>query len=93
LLDRSLLTAPAPGLPTDYWLVHCHSACANAANWSEAHVAGPFDLETAPFAGGYGLGDYQGLASFGNTFVPVFIQTNSGNTANRTDVFATTSGP
>ncbi len=86
----------APGVPTDYWLVHCHAAssdCTNPANWAEVHVAGSFDIEIAPVARGLFLGDYQGLASFGNTFVPFFIQTNTGNTSNRTDAFATTAGP
>ncbi len=84
---------PTAGVPTDYWVVHCHTDCTNPANWSETHLAGPFDIETAPFAGGYFLGDYQGLTSFGNTFRPFFIQTNSGNTANRTDAFITNVGP
>jgi len=38
-------------------------------------------------------GGDEGLATIGNTFVPVFMQANSGNTANRTDVFETTAGP
>ena len=84
---------PAPGVPTDTWFLHCHSGCTNPANWSEVHVAGPFDMETAPFARGFFVGDYEGLASFGNTFVPFFIPANSGNTANRTDAFFTTAGP
>lgn len=84
---------PAVGVPTDYWFIHCHGSCTNPANWSETHVAGPFDMETAPFARGFFLGDYEGLASVGNTFLPFFIQTNSGNTANRTDAFFTTVGP
>jgi hypothetical protein len=29
----------------------------------------------------------------GNTFVPFFIQANTGNTSNRTDAFFTTVGP
>ena len=84
---------PAPGVPTDYWFLHCHGTCTNPANWSEVHVAGPFDMETAPFSRGFFVGDYEGLASFGNTFVPFFVQTNTGNTANRTDAFATFVGP
>lgn len=84
---------PAPGLPTDYWLIHCHANCTNPANWSETRVAGPFDMETAPFAVGYFVGDYEGLTSVGNSFVPLFVQANSGNTSNRTDVFATTVSP
>ena len=83
----------AQGVPTDYWVVHCHSICTAPANWSETHVAGPFDIETSPFVGGYFLGDYQGLASSGNEFKPFFIQTNTDNTANRTDAFIRTVGP
>ena len=28
----------APGLPTDMWFTHCHSACTDPANWSETHA-------------------------------------------------------
>jgi hypothetical protein len=84
----------AAGVPTDYWLTRCPSNstdCTNAAGWSETHVAGSFDIETAPISRGYFLGDYEGLTTVGsdfNTFLPFFIQTNTGNTANRTDAFA-----
>ncbi len=81
-----------PGtLPTDYFIVHSHDGGATFGD--EAHVAGPFDMKTAPRAGGFFVGDYEGLATIGNTFIPVFVQANSGNTANRTDVFETTAGP
>jgi len=85
------------GVPTDYWIVHCHANCANAANWGdEAHLGGPFDIEQAPAARGpfgFFLGEYEGLTSVGNTFRPVFIQVNNGNASNRTDVFGTTVSP
>jgi len=84
---------PAAGVPTDYWFIHCHGACTDPANWSETHVAGPFDMETAPVARGFFVGDYEGLTSSGNGFLPLFIQTNLGNTANRTDAFFTPVGP
>jgi hypothetical protein len=88
---------PAPGLSTDYWFVHCHAAtqdCTNASNWSsETHVAGPFDMETAPDAAGYFVGDYEGLARSGNAFVAFFAMANGGNLANRTDIFASTLHP
>src|SRR5439155_8809932 len=77
----------APGLPTDYWLVHCHSACTDPASWSETHVAGPFDMETAPVARGFFVGDYEGLATIGGSFLPFLVQTNSGHTNNPTDLF------
>ena len=44
-------------------------------------------------AGGYFLGDYQGLGNVGNAFAPFFAATNSGNTANPTDIFFTTASP
>ncbi len=83
---------PASGVPTDYWIIHCHAICTNPANWSETHVAGDFNIEIAPVARGLFLGDYEGLATIGNTFVPFFIQTNSNpvDLTNRTDAFSTT---
>ncbi len=87
---------PAAGVPSDYWLTRCQSAsmdCTNPADWSETHVAGSFDIEAAPISRGYFLGDYEGLTAVGsdfNTFLPFYVQANTGNTANRTDVFAAT---
>jgi hypothetical protein len=85
---------PATGLTTDYWFVHCHAAtqdCTNAANWSsDTHVGGPFDMETAPDAAGYFVGDYEGLARAGNSFVAFFAAANDGNLTNRTDIFEST---
>ena len=66
------------------------------STWQESHVAGPFDFATAPFAVGLFLGDYQGLTSIGNTFVPFYVITNAASPTNLTDVFATlvtASGP
>ena len=51
---------PAPGLPTDVWLAHSHDG---GATWTEQHVYGPFDMENAPVARGWFLGDYMGLAA------------------------------
>jgi hypothetical protein len=90
-----------PGVPTDYWIVHCHAAtadCSNAANWGdEARLStASFDIEQAPSARGpfgFFLGDYEGLTSNGNNFLPVFIQVNNGNSSNRTDAFFTTIKP
>ena len=60
----------------------------DGARWTEHRISPTFDLATAPVARGYFLGDYQGLASADNVFVPVYVRTNSGDAANRTDVFA-----
>ncbi len=90
-----------PGVPTDYWIVHCHplggTTCAEAADWGNGARLSPasFDIEQAPAARGpfgFFLGDYEGLANIGSDFLPVFIQVNNGNSANRTDVFATIVG-
>jgi Neuraminidase (sialidase) len=78
-------------LPTDYWVLYSHDG---GTTWGhEAHIAGPFDMKTAPVARGFFVGDYEGLSSFSNTFVPFFVKTNSGNTSNRTDAFFTTATP
>ena len=87
-----------PGVPTDYWIVHCHNNCSDATNWGDEARLSPasFDIEQAPAARGpfgYFLGEYEGLANIGNRFLSVFIQVNNGNSANRPDVFGTTSGP
>jgi hypothetical protein len=78
-------------LLADNFVVHSHNG---GATWSEARITPTsFDMDTAPFARGLFLGDYQGLAHTGTTFKSLFVKTNSGNTANRTDVFATTITP
>jgi hypothetical protein len=65
---------PVPGLPTDQWFVHCHPStdCTDPASWSESHVFGPFNLENAATAGGYFLGDYEGMTTIGKNFMPFF---------------------
>ena len=78
-------TADPNTLPADYWLV----TSPDGVNWSEQHVAGPFDYALAPVAGGgaYFLGDYMGLVTVGSTFVPYFGLT-TGDAGNRSDIFA-----
>jgi hypothetical protein len=75
-------------LPTDFWL----AASGDGTSWVESRVQGPFDLSTAPDAGGLFLGDYQGLASVGVLFVPLYTRT-TGDPANPTDVFAVPLAP
>jgi hypothetical protein len=79
-------TVDATTLLTDYWLASSRDGVA----WTETRVSPAFDLTNAPVSAGRGyfLGDYQGLIASGNTFVPLFVRTNNGNVANRTDVFA-----
>jgi len=80
---RNNTTDPAT-LPTILWLTRS----TDAINWHESAVAGPFDLKTAPNAEGLFVGDYQGLSSLGSVSEPFFVQANSGNLNNRTDVFS-----
>jgi hypothetical protein len=69
----------APGLPTDVFLAHSHTG---GATWSEQHLGGSFDMENAPFARGYFLGDYQGLATIGRDFLAFFsVSTAADNSA------------
>lgn len=72
-------------LPAEIWLATSRD---NGATWTETRVAGPFDLSLAPNANGLFLGDYHGLASFGTTFLPFFVQGTGEGAPNRTDVFA-----
>jgi hypothetical protein len=80
-------TASPATLSTDYWITRSGDGIV----WRETHVSGSFDLDVAPVAEGLFLGDYQGLGAIGETFVPFFVQTNDGNFANPTDVFASLS--
>jgi hypothetical protein len=75
-------------LSTDLWIAHSHDA---GRTWdAETHLSGPYDMRTAPYAGGYFVGDYEGLDSVGNVFESLFVQTNAGAPTNRTDVFIAT---
>ena len=86
------------GVPTDYWIVHCHATCTDPASWvgNESRLTTQsFDIEQAPAARGpfgYFLGEYEGLTNIGNRFASVFIGVNNGNPANSTDAFFTTAG-
>jgi BNR repeat-like domain len=72
----------AADLKTDYWAVHCHSACGQAQNWGDENrlTDAPFDMRQAPLTTtGFFTGDYEGLASEGNDFLPFFSQTHGGD--------------
>ncbi len=74
-------------LDTDYWFTVARSGDARFS--PRQRLARPFNMATAPDAGGYFVGDYEGLATSGRRFAPVFVAANSGNLLNRTDVFST----
>jgi hypothetical protein len=88
---RNLASDNTTTLPTDYWLTT--STNKGLSFGGETHLAGSFDMKTAPDAEGFFVGDYEGLDAMGTKFVPLFVQTNSGNIANRTDVFAVPGSP
>ena len=87
-----------PPLSTDTWLLRSTNG---GTTWTEERIgSSSFDMTTAPDARGYFVGDYAGLDFAGGGLRPGFkpfqVRANSGNLANRTDVFATTastSGP
>jgi hypothetical protein len=76
-------TADPATLFVDTWL----ATSSDGVTWSERHVAGPLDLNTAPVAeSGLFIGDYQGLASTSGEFAAFFARTNA-DLVNRTDIF------
>jgi hypothetical protein len=75
-----------PGLPTDVWLALSNDG---GATFSEQHVTGPFEMTQAPDAGGFFLGDYQGMAAAGRDLILFFAATAQGDSANVYAVRAT----
>lgn len=70
---------PAAGLPTNVWLTHSHDG---GATWTEQPVYGPFDMENAPVARGWFLGDYMGMAAVGNDLILFFgVATGANDSA------------
>jgi hypothetical protein len=91
--DLESATPAQPGL-TDAFIVHCHAACTNPASWAaggetKLTATGAFDMTAAPDAGGYFVGDYDGLTTAGTTFLPFFDAATPIATAGATDTFAT----
>jgi len=70
-------------LKTDYFVIHCHADCTNPNNWqNEIRLTkNSFDMRQAPDAGGFFVGDYEGLASDGNDFVTFFSQSHGSDPA------------
>ena len=77
-------TADAATLLADLWLLTTR----DGISWTETAVTRGFDLAWAPsVTGGYFLGDYQGLASAGSTWLPLVVLPGK-SAANRSDVWA-----
>jgi len=77
-----------PGNPnsllTSHWLVTSEDG---GANWEETAVAEGFDMRTAPVADGYFVGDYEGLASDGSSFIPFFSAASFPGHSNLTGIY------
>jgi len=73
---------PAPGLPTDVWLTLSYDG---GATWADQHLYGSFDMENAPVARGWFLGDYQGMAALGNDLITFF---SVATTNDQSDIIA-----
>ena len=93
---------PAPGVPTDHWMVHCHpsiaTTCAEADDWGDdlRLTDTSFDVEKLPFARGpfgYFVGEYEGLSHAGNTFWPLFAIGLDDATKRTTDIVTATTAP
>ena len=80
-------SAPGSTLDTDYWITRSTDGGATF-HTRERITPTSFDMRTAPVARGFFVGDYEGLTPSAE-FTPFFVAANSGDTANRTDVFAT----
>jgi len=72
--SRNLQPGQTANWPTDYWAEY--STNSGASFGGEQHIAGSFDLSTAPVARGFFLGDYEGLQPSGSGFLSVFVKTN-----------------
>jgi hypothetical protein len=81
---RALKPGNKTTLPTSTWLTV--SPRGGARFGHERQIAPVFDILRAPDAGGYFLGDYQGLTALGDTFQAVFVTANDNGSDNRTDV-------
>ena len=85
---RALPKGDTTTLPTIPWLAV--SAAGGESFSDEQQLAPAFDMLKAPVAGGYFLGDYQGLASDGIAFHSLFVTTTGTPGTIATAAFAET---
>jgi hypothetical protein len=87
---RNLAPDNTTTLPTDIWFKSTPSG-GNLATAAETHVTGSFNFLAAPNAGGFFLGDYEGLSANGPSFVGVDDIANCNSAScgsNPTDTYA-----
>ncbi|MFE1829826.1 sialidase family protein [Streptomyces yangpuensis] len=87
---RFLEPGDTTALPTAYQLALLPHG--DPERRTERRISPVFDWLQAPFAGGYFLGDYQGLAADGRGVRAVLTATRSDAPHNRTDVYTATFG-
>ena len=80
--DLRFDTPDPASLPCDFWMARSR----DGVSWIETHLAGPFDMLSAPNAGGLFLGDYTGLDSAGSELIALHART-TGSPGNPTDLF------
>ncbi|HKB04974.1 MAG TPA: sialidase family protein [Gemmataceae bacterium] len=77
---------PAPGLPTDLWMVHAHPSdgLTDLASWSSENRITPasFNMENALVRDGYFIGDYEGLVAEGRNFGAFFSMPTGSDPCN-----------
>ena len=89
--DLTFDTVASPTLDTDYWFTRSTDAARPSAP-RERVTPRPFDMRSAPFAGGF-MATTRVSARSGRTFKSVFAVADAGRQANPTDVLATTVRP
>jgi BNR/Asp-box repeat len=75
-------------LGTDEFLIHCHpttpTACTDPANWGQEvrQTDASYNMRQAPFARGWFVGDYVGMDTDGQDFLPLWTQPSGTDPAN-----------
>jgi hypothetical protein len=73
-------------LSTDFWVTLSHDGGVTFPD-EDRLTETSFDMRTAPYARGYFVGDYTGLAHVDGRFDSLWVGANTGNLSNRTDAF------
>jgi hypothetical protein len=81
---RTLQPGNTTTLPTTTWLTTSPRGGTDFGD--ERQIAPAFDALLAPNAGGFMVGDYEGLANAGDGVRPLFEVTNTGQPAHPTDI-------
>jgi hypothetical protein len=62
------------GILATHWLTYCRAGCSDSSSWREVDVSGDFDLQRAPYARGFFVGDYMGITG-GSAFDLLYVTT------------------